>query len=180
MGLGYATYLQVSADTWLLATSDQLTSERAQELVTRLVPVTDGARLVGDRNMIGHVLQTEGILSSRAGDTDRATAAFNDAIVALTELGTVGCTCHCLEAIANYASESGFQRSAARLIGASSRLRRDVGVTVAPVEEHFREQAMTRATAELPTEVLEAEIAAGQLLSLSEASQLARQMLTDI
>lgn len=180
IGWGYATYLHVTAESWLLETSNRLTPERAHDLVTRLAPVTDGARTAGDRNMIGHVLQTEGILLARIGDTERASTAFDDAIVAFTELGTVGCACHCLESIAGYASSTGHHRPAVKLIGASDQLRDEVGITIAPVEQHLRNEAMKQILTALPPAIIEAETTAGQQLSLPEASQLARQILTDI
>jgi predicted ATPase len=128
MALGYATYLHVTVETWLLLSAGRLTSDKAAALRARLAPVSSGVRSAGERNMMGHVLQSEAILAARSGDTHRATAAFDDSIAALTELGTVGCVCHCLEAIAEYSSAAGLYSRAVTLIGASNGLRDSVGI----------------------------------------------------
>lgn len=180
IGLGYATYMRVNADSGSLLIKDQITPERAGELLAQLTPVAEAARALGDRNMIGHVGQTEGLLAFHAGDTERASAAFDAAVVALTEIGTVGCVGHCIDAIADYASATGFDLPAARLLGASDGLRQGVGVAIAPMEDYFRAETRRKTLAATSNADLEREIAAGQALSLPEASQLARQILTDI
>ena len=123
------------------------------------------------------MLQLEGTLSSRAGDHKQASAAFDEAVTALTELGTVGCASHCLEAVAEYLAASGRHGEAARLIGATDSLRAAVGIIVAPVEEQFRAGATSLFSAALPADVLTREVDAGSALSLVEAAHLARQTL---
>jgi hypothetical protein len=180
IGLGYAVYLQISAEAWLLNSTDELSEEKANELLTRLTPVSEGVRSVGERNMIGHVLQSEAILSASLGDNRKAADAFDESIAALTELRTVGCVCHCLEAIASYVARAGLHGPAVRLIGASDQLRTDIGIRVAPVETHFRGEALTEANSALTAEEIEAELEVGRLFGLAEAAQFARQTLTDM
>ncbi len=176
-GLAYATFLLLSFEAWVSELEGKLHSGRAEELLNRLAPISAGARVAGDRNIIGHVLQLEGILSSRMGDHERASAAFDEAVTALTELGTVGCASHCLEAVAEYLAASGRHGEAAQLIGATDSLRAAVGIIVAPVEERFRAGATSLFRAALPADVLAREVDAGSALSLVEAAQLARQTL---
>jgi len=179
-GLGYATFLLLSLEAWESELQRKLDSGRAEELLSRLAPISAGVRLAGDRNMIGHVLQLEGILSSRMGDHERASAALDEAVTALSELGTVGCASHCLEAIAEYVAASGRHGEAAQLIGATDSLREAAGIIVAPVEEHFRARATSLFRAALPADVLASEADAGSALSLVEAAHLARQTLAGV
>jgi predicted ATPase/class 3 adenylate cyclase len=177
LGLAYATFLLISVEAWKSERESELEPGRAEQLLSRLEPVAAGARAAGERNMIGHVMQLVGILSSRVGDDERAAAAFDEAVVALSELGTIGCASHCIEAIAEFAATSDKPEAAAALISATNTLRSDAGITVAPVEEQFRAHAVELFTAALSRDALDAQTATGSSLSLSEAAQLARQTL---
>jgi predicted ATPase/class 3 adenylate cyclase len=178
--LGYSTFMQVNAQTWLALTDNRLTSEHAQELASQLSPIADIARSAGERNMVGHVMQSKAILEARMGEVAEAAASFGEAIGALTELGTVGCSCHCLEAVAEFLASAGRHQYAVRLLGAADRLRLDVGISVAPIEEYFRSEAMRQAEGALSSDLLTAEAEVGRTLSLSEVSQFTRQILLDM
>lgn len=177
IGLAYATYLLVLVGAAAAESGGNLEPKRAAELLERLAPVSAGVRATSERNMIGHVLQLEGTLSSRVGDHKRAAAAFDEAVTAFSELGTVGCASHCLEAVAEYAASSGRHEAAARLIGATDSLRSAVGIIVAPAEERSRTHAISMFTSALSEAARSAETEAGSALSLAEAAQLARQTL---
>ena len=176
-GYAYASFIGVGVAAWESSAEGDLDPGRAEELLDRLAPISEGARATGERNMVGHVLQLGAILFASAGETGRAAVAFGEAVAALTDLGTVGCACHCLEAIAEFAAGVEDYRAAARLIGASDKLRRGAGITVAPVEERFRAHATALCAEAMSSDELEAESAAGSALSLVEAAQFARQTL---
>ena len=180
-GLGYAIFMSVSAEALLQDSKGELSPEVARDLLGRLLPVSSSVRAAGERNMIGHVLQTEGVLAARAGDTEKASRSFDTAIQALAELGQVGCACHCLEAIAQFAASAGEHRSAAAITSAADRLRAQVGIRFSPFEKELRAVTMSMAAEEFSTEVLEAaESDGGAFISLQEATQLARQTVARI
>lgn len=175
VALGYASYLLAAIEAWESVADSDDEKEKAEELLERVTPLSAGARASGERNIIGHILQLDGMLAAMTGDHERASAAFDEAITALTELGTVGCAAHCLEAIADYVARRGHHDAAARLIAASDQLRKDVGITVAPVEERWRSRARKAIMSELTEEDVQAAEAEGSRLGLAEVAQLARQ-----
>ncbi len=179
IGIGYAVFLSVGVELWP-GSSSQIRPENAQAEIERLAPVSLAVRSSGERNMIGHVLQTEGILLAGANEISAAARTFDEAILALSELGQVGCACHCLDAIAEFVATLEKYQESARLIGAANSLRMGIGVPVAPVEEPFRSRAMAICEAALGQEESTAETDLGALMSLPEAAQMARETLARI
>lgn len=177
LGLGYATYIKVSTRSATLYRSEDLDPSAAADLAARLEPVSLSVRAIGERNMIGHVLQSQGFLHARAGDLPQATAALDQSIQALTELGQVGCACHCLEAIADLLSLKGDAATATALIAAAGQLRGRIGISIAPVEDEFINAARARCENALGAAGVGSHSAEGALLSLPEATQLAREAL---
>jgi predicted ATPase/class 3 adenylate cyclase len=177
LAFSYVKLIQSGAAAFRLESQGKLTSEKASELKAELDPLAEVARNIGERNVIGHVMEAQGVLSLRTGDTDGASTALDRAIVALTELGTVGCACHCLEAIALCAAEVGLLTSAVRLIGASDGLREMVGIKVSPMEEPFRRGTLETAARSRSTDSIQSLQASGTGLSMRETLQLARDTL---
>lgn len=179
LGYGYATYVSLSARGAELFQASKLDAGTAAELVETLTPISEAVKATGERNMIGHVLQTEGILAAHAADTKRAAQAFDLAIESLSDLDQVGCSCHCLEAIASFLADRDDLGIAARLIGAADAMRAGIGIRLAPFEEIMRSGAIARLGG-LESDDHAADIRAGAQMTLSEASQLARQTLARI
>lgn len=177
LAFGYARMVQIGGEAATHEKQGELSAGRALELKAELQPLADTARAMGERNMIGHVLEVEGVLSFRSGDIDDARTAFDQSIVALTELGTIGCACHCLEAIAMCAAEAGMLEPATTLIGASDGLREMVGIKVSPMEEPFRLETLSLAANSIPQDELQSVRASGVGLSIREALHIARDTL---
>lgn len=180
LAFGYATMMRLMGGVIVLESEGRLTAEEASQVNRELEPLAQMARSLGERNMIGHLLEAQGFLSLRAGDRSGAAAALDESIVALAELGTVGCACHGLEAIAGCTAEMGMLDPALRLIGASDGLRQSVGINVSPMEEPFREQAMRLAAESMPDEAVATLRSSAIGLSMREALQLARDTLARV
>lgn len=177
LAFSYVKLIRAGGEAFHLESQHKLTPERASELKAELDPLAEVAWNLGERNVIGHVLEAQGVLSFRTGDTGAASNALDKSIVALTELGTVGCACHCFEAIAMCAAEGGLVDPAVRLIGASDGLRDMVGIKVSPMEEPFRRGTLDLAARSQSPGAIQSIQASGIGSSMQETLQLARDAL---
>ena len=177
LAFSYVKLIEAGGEAFRLESQHELTPEKASELKAELDPLADVAWKLGERNVIGHVSEAQGVLSFRTGDTVGASTALDRSIVALTELGTVGCACHCFEAIAMCAAEGGLVDPAVRLIGASDGLREMVGIEVSPMEEPFRRGTLEFAARSWSADAIQSAQASGRGSSLQETLQIARDTL---
>lgn len=177
LAFSYIKLVLAGGEAFHLESQHKLTPEKAAELQAELDPLAEVAWNLGERNMIGHVLEAQGVLSFRSGDTGGASTALDKSIVALTELGTVGCACHCFEAIAMCAAEGGLVDPAVRLIGASDGLRDMVGIKVSPMEEPFRRGTLDLAARTQSSDAIQSIQASANGSSMRETLQIARDAL---
>ncbi|MFV1991487.1 MAG: hypothetical protein ACC652_12190, partial [Acidimicrobiales bacterium] len=175
-GLTYATYIGVSAEAGLLRTRSEQEADYALVLLDRLRPVNATVLAFGERNMIGHVLQTQAILTLQLDDIAGAAAAFDTSIAMFAELGQIGCACHCLEAVASFLATQGDHQAAADLIGATDHLRDSVGIRLGAFEETFRSETLAMLGASNKDSIV-GESRSGPIVSLSEASHVTRERL---
>ena len=180
LAYGYARMIEIGGDAAAFEFRGELTPERASELRAELEPMSALAQNLEERNIVGHMMEVEGLLSFRSGDALAAAIALDRSIVALTELGTIACGCHCLEAIALCSAESGMVDSAVRLLGASDGLREMVGISVSPMEMPFRAGTMKLAEETLDAAQVRELQASAFGYSSQEAMQLARDAVADL
>jgi hypothetical protein len=175
LAFGYARMVETGGVVAELESKGELSVERALALQQEMDPIVEVVRNLGERNMIGHLMEGDGLLSFRSGDLRRAGISLDQSIVALTELGTIGCACHSLEVIALCSAELGIQESAMRLIGASTGLREMVGIKVSPMELPILQNALKSTGQSWSKDQMQTAQATGFGLSINKTMYLARE-----
>jgi len=174
----YGAYLLVGIEAESLVSSGELDEESAARLHTELAPLADAARALGDRNMIGHVLQVAGFLSARAGN-ERAWPELGEALTALGDLENAACSAHCLEMTALAVGPLD-AAGATTLLSAAAAVRRTTGVSTPPIEQYTADSARAAAAAALDPESFRDAERAGADVTLAEAIALGRTVLADV
>ena len=175
--LAWARFLLLGFEAWQTLRTDETTEDRAARVYTDLVPITDAARAVGERNTLGHMLQLAGSLAAAADEDHHASADCDEAIVAFSELATVSCACHCLEAIAEYAVGRDHPNAAVRLLAAAEQLRAEVGIITPPLEQDIRDEVQAACEGLLEPPDFAAAWEVGAAFGLAEAVALSRETL---
>ena len=174
----YGAYLLVGIEAESLLTSGELDRESAHRLHTELAPLAEAARGLGDRNMIGHVLQVAGFLSATADD-ELAWRELDEALTALGDLKNAACSAHCLEMVA-LAVASPDPKGAATLLSAASAVRRETGVTSPAIERYAADLAYRAVAQVLDADDLAAADRAGTDVTLAEAVAQGRSVLAKV
>jgi predicted ATPase/class 3 adenylate cyclase len=174
LGVGYCTFVDASIRGWLAVQSDDLAL--LPPLLGKLDALAEIVRSAGERNMIGHVLQTVGLMAHWMGDDGHAREALEESLVAFTEINTLACASHCLEAIAVVTVDVD-PVSAVELLAASSSIRDRVGIKLPPLEHELRRLTTGAARGALGPQDVSAAEERGARLAIAEASALARQLL---
>ncbi len=176
LGAGYCTFMDASIRGWIAVENDEL--ELLPPLLERLETLAGLVRAAGERNMIGHVLQAVGLMAHWVGKEEQSREALVESLTAFTEIETLACTSHCLEAIAVIVAETQ-PTSAIELLAGSSSLRERVGVKTPALEHDLRRRANDTATSILEAEKLEAAREHGRHLTLAETIAVAHQTLVE-
>ncbi len=174
LGVGYCTFMDASIRGWLAVENDQL--ELLPQLLDSLETLAGLVREAGERNMIGHVLQAVGLMAHWVGREEQAREALEESLIAFTEIETLACASHCLEAIAVTVAEAQ-PTIAIELLAGSSSLRERVGVKTPALEHELRRRASDAATATMEAGELGAATDHGRHLTLAETVALAHQAL---
>jgi predicted ATPase/class 3 adenylate cyclase len=176
LGAGYCAFMHASVRGWIAVQDDEIAL--LPPLLESLETLAEMVRAAGERNMIGHVMQAVGLMAYWIGEEERARLALEESLVAFSEIETIACASHCLEAIAVIVAQA--QPSLTiELLAASEALRERVGVTAPPLEQEFRRRALGVAEAALPAEGLGSAREHGRGLTASEAIALGRQALVE-
>ena len=155
-GVGFVTFGE--ADLEMVAESHRLGSLSAgdaQQLLVRLEPMLEVARTVGERNNLGHALETAGTAAVMAHRYADAAGLMADAVDAFDTLGNQGCLTHCLDRVAWLADETVRSEDAVRLLAASQSLREHVGMAAPPILARVHDQVRDSAAARLSTRCFE-------------------------
>lgn len=174
LGVGYCTFMDVSIRGWLAVQDDEL--ELLPALLGKLDTLAEMVRSAGERNMVGHVMQTIGLMAHWMGDEQRAHRALEESLVAFTEIDTLACASHCLEAVAVIAVDSD-PATALVLLAASASIRDRIGIKTPPLEEELRILVRDAAGILLSEEAQDGAMEQGCDLTMAEASALAHEVL---
>jgi predicted ATPase/class 3 adenylate cyclase len=137
-------------------------------------------RKLGNPTGIADSLGNLAGLIAATGDVVRAAAFDAEALEIRRDLGDRLSMAHSLDSIAATASRARFPETAARLYGASERLREELGAPIPPSERGRYETGLTMTRSAVGDEAYERAWAAGRAVSLddaiAEALQIARQI----
>lgn len=176
LGAGYCAFMHASLRGWIAVQDDEIAL--LPPLLESLETLAEMVRAAGERNMIGHVMQAVGLIAHWVGEEERARLALEESLVAFSEIETIACVSHCLEAAAVIVAQAR-PSTAIELVAASEALRERVGVTAPPLEQEFRQRAVDVAEAALPAEGVVRAQEHGRGLTASEATALGRQALVE-
>ncbi|MGI9648823.1 MAG: adenylate/guanylate cyclase domain-containing protein [Acidimicrobiia bacterium] len=126
-GVGFAQWIEAGATL----AENRRPGDLSQGELERLYAVCDNllasSRVVGDRNMIGHLHESLGAIQRVMGQVDESRPSVAAAVRALFELGNKGCTAHALDQAAAVELAQGRTDVAARLLGATGAMRDRLG-----------------------------------------------------
>jgi predicted ATPase/class 3 adenylate cyclase len=174
----YGSFLLIGIEAERLQSTGELDLEAAAHLHEKLAPLVQAARMLGDRNMIGHVLQGSGFLAAMADDR-LAWSELDESLTAFGELRNAGCSAHCLEMVALAVGQASPEGSISLLAAASS-VRRGAGVSTPPLESHTADIARAELVEALGAEEVERSEAAKEDVTLAEAIALGRAVLAEV
>jgi predicted ATPase/DNA-binding SARP family transcriptional activator len=160
-GIGFATWLKVLSEYSSYFYEGSMTPEQRDEARIGLEPLLQAATAIGDRNLIGHLHWSLGLIELTTGD-ERARDHFAEAVRWLSELGNHSCICHVIDGLALFMANTGELATAARLIGAVEGLRTRIGNPGHRGERFIREQCHALLGEKLAPETLEGLLAEGR------------------
>ena len=171
----YASYVLIGIEAWQNQDQGRLIASDAARLHAELAPIAEAARGLGDRNIIGHVLQVAGLLSLGVDDT-LARTELDEALAAFGDLRGAACTAHGLEMVALVLSGSDPEGSLS-LLSAAETLRDSAGVVAPPLEREIADMARAAAGFDLDPARVARAVETGAGVSLAEAVALGRELL---
>ena len=130
-------------------------------------------RQVGDRWAIANTLTGLGDVAAEESDYETARAYFGESLGINRELGDRLALAYLFEAMGGLAAAQGQPHRAIRLVSAAADLRWKIGAPLPPAEASRLQARIAPARAQLDDESVQADEAAGCLLSLDEAIELA-------
>ncbi|MFQ5967098.1 MAG: adenylate/guanylate cyclase domain-containing protein [Acidimicrobiia bacterium] len=174
-GLGYASFIQALSSLTKLGSPDWSDEEQERSLavVETLLPA---GRQLGERNLLGHLLEVRANLAWYSGDRELASSLFDEALDAFVEIGNLGCLSHCLGSVAGFANEQDRPQDAMALWWATEALRDSVGVHANYAEREWYERQISPATQRVSADVQAEAEARGRSLTLPETLELAREV----
>ena len=112
-----------------------MTPEVAENFLSKLEPMLAGAQQLGERNLLGHVLESLGLFALDAGRIDEAGAHLSEAVRAFDTLGNQVHLARTLDHVALLATRANQPAAAISLLGATTTLRQQVGVSARLAEQ---------------------------------------------
>jgi hypothetical protein len=177
LGIGMVTYLQALADYADLRRNNEMTPEVAEDLMSKLEPMVAGARQLGDRNLLGDVLASLGLFALDAGRIDEAGAHLSEAVTAFDTLGNQAVLARTLDHVALLAARANQPAAAIRLLGATTTLRQQVGVSARLAEQIVVDEALKTARKNLTPDRFKDAWAEGIRMTRDQAVQHARTII---
>jgi non-specific serine/threonine protein kinase len=171
MGIGFVTYLETVSDYFDLWSNNELTPEVAEDLMSKFEPMLAGARQLGDRNLLGHVLELLGLFALHAGRLEEASAHLSEAVRAFDTLGNQALVARTLDHVARLATKANQPAAAVSLLGATTTLRQHIGVSATLVERSFFDEALDTARKNLTPDSFKDAWAEGSRMTRDQAVQ---------
>jgi hypothetical protein len=120
-----------------------------------------------------------GVVAQREGDPDRAVTHLAESLAGHVELGDSWRVASVLEALAGLIGEHGDHRRAARIFGASARLREKIGTPIPACERPSHESSLAATRDAMDSSVFAAEWREGWAMSVKRAAAEARMGFAD-
>jgi non-specific serine/threonine protein kinase len=135
LGIGFVMYMQTLIDYFELWRAGEMTTEAAKDLRSKLAPLIARSESLGERNLLGHLLDLLGLVVLEVGNMDEAGAHLREAIGAFRELGNQALVARTLDHVALFGAKSDQAAAAVTLLASTSALRERVGVSIRPSEQ---------------------------------------------
>jgi len=177
IGIGFATQMQTMCDYLDRWRNNELTPEVAEDLMSKLEPTLAGARQLGERNLLGHVLELVGRLALHAGRIEEASAHLSEAVTAFNTLGNQAVLARMLDHVALLATRADQPAAAISLLGATAALRQHLGVPAMLAEQFMFDRALDSARKNLTPDSFEDAWAEGSRMTRDQAVQHARTII---
>jgi non-specific serine/threonine protein kinase len=177
LGIGMVTFMQTFADYGDLWRSKEMTPEVAEGLMSKLEPIVAGAQQLGERNLLGHLLDALGPIALEAGRIDEAGAHLFEAVRAFDTLGNQICLAHALDHVALFATKANQPAAAISLLGATTTLRQHIGVCARLAEQLAFDEALDTARKNLTPEGFKDAWAEGTRMTRDQAVQHANTII---
>ena len=177
LGVGFVTYMQININEFDRWRNNKITPEVAEDLMSKLEPTLAGAQQVGDRNLLGHVLELLGTIALEAGRVDEAGAHLSEAVRGFHTLGNQVCVAHALDRVALLGIRANQPADAISLLAATTILRQHVGVPATPSEQVIFDRAVETARKNLTPDSFENAWAKGTRMTRDQAVQHARTII---
>lgn len=174
-GLGFATWQQTVARYLPTRNTARADGSRLTARAT-IETLLDAARPFGERNLIGHLLWSLGILALDGDDTDQATSWLLESLRHFHELGLQSCATHTLDELARAAVAAGDPRSACRLVAATDAIRKTLGVPGHVVERREWDTVVAAVGEQLDDSEHALLWESGRALDLDSAIRLAQRV----
>ena len=145
--------------------------------MSKLEPIVAGAQQLGERNLLGHLLDALGPIALEAGRIDEAGAHLSEAVTAFDTLGNQICLAHALDHVALFATKANQPAAAIRLLGATTTLRRHIGVSARLAEQAFFDEALDAARKNVTPDRFKDAWAEGTRMTRDQAVQHARTII---
>ena len=133
------------------------------------------ARAAGMRWQLGRALVCQARTLLAARETDAAESIAHDALNVIEDFGDLVAIVDVLETLATIAGTADSYAECARLLGASARVREEIGYVRFPVDERWHEETVERCRSRLDEPAFEAALAEGAALPFDEAIAYARR-----
>jgi tetratricopeptide (TPR) repeat protein len=177
LGVSFVTYVQTLTDFVDLWRNNKWTPEVAEDLMSKLEPMLAGAQQLGDRNLLGHVLESLGRYALDAGRIDEASAHLSEAVRAFDTLGNPVNLARTLDHVALLAIKANRPAAAIRLLGATTTLRQHVGVSARLIEQVIFDEILDTARKNLTPDRFKDAWAEGTRMTRDQAVQHARTII---
>jgi predicted ATPase len=177
-GFAYTVFLKTSARYPPLWGGSAPSGEICDALVSAIDNVLPGAREVGERNVLAHLVELRALIARDRGNAQESKALFEEAVEAFGQLGNRGCMAHCLDNVAGLALRDGHSGRALRLLAATETERTRLGVPANSPDQRRFTTLLDRLKNALPLEQYETSWESGIKLSLDDAIELAKKTLT--
>jgi non-specific serine/threonine protein kinase len=180
LGIGTVTYLQTFGDSFDRWRNNELTPELAEDFLSKLEPMLAAAQQLGERNLLGHLLDLLAFIALHAGRIDEAGAHLSEAVRAFHTVGNQAVLARTLDHVAWLGTRANQPAAAIRLLGASTTLRQQVGVSATLVEQIVVDEALKTARKNLTPDRFKDAWAEGTRMTREQAVQHARAIIDAI
>jgi non-specific serine/threonine protein kinase len=180
LGVSTVTYMQTLADYFDLWRNNEVTPEVAEDLMSKLESMVAGAQQLDNRNLLGHLLGLLGLIVLDAGRIDEASAHLSEAVTAFDTVGNQAGLARTLDHVAWLGTRANQPAAAISLLGATTTLRQQVGVSASLGEQVIFDEALDAARKNVTPDRFKDAWTEGTRMTRDQAVQHARTIIDAI